>query len=88
MARGVDQIQLVNLTIFGLVLKRCSLGLDGYPTFLFDVHRIEHLRSHLALSESATALYQAISQGGFAVVDMGNDGEISDVLHQREHLSG
>jgi hypothetical protein len=43
---------------------------------------------HLALLQATAALDQAICQCGFAVVNVRNDREISDVIHQREHLSG
>jgi hypothetical protein len=33
-------------------------------------------------------LNQAIGQGGFAMVDVGNDRKISDVIHQRSSASG
>jgi hypothetical protein len=33
--------------------------------------------------QATTALDDAISQCGFAVINMGNDGEISDVIHRK-----
>jgi hypothetical protein len=37
--------------------------------------------------QAATALYEAVGQRGFAVIDVRNDRKISDVLHQGERLS-
>src|SRR4029077_17439976 len=45
-----------------------------------QVHRVEHLRSHLALAERASKLEQAVGQGGFPVVDVRDDAKIADVL--------
>jgi hypothetical protein len=45
------------------------------------------LRFHLAVFESAATLNNAVGERRFAMVDVRNDGEISDVIHQREHLS-
>jgi len=33
-------------------------------------------------------LNQSVSQRGFAMIDVGDDRKVSDVVHQREHLSG
>ena len=87
MARGIDLIQVVDLAIFGLVLQRSGLRLDGYPTFFFDVHRVEHLRLHFSIAQSATALNQPICQCRFAMIDVRDDRKISDVLHQWMLLS-
>jgi hypothetical protein len=37
---------------------------------------------HVTRFEPTTTLYQTVCQGGFAVVNMGNDRKISDVIHQ------
>ena len=83
----VDQIQVVNLAVFGLVSQRSGLRLDGYPTLFFDVHRVQHLRFHLSVAQAAAALNDAVSQGGFAVVNVRDDRKISDVVHQCKQLS-
>ena len=88
MARRVDQVEVVNLAVFGFVLQRSGLRFDSYPTLFLDVHRVEHLRLHLTFFKTATALNQSVCQRGFAMIDVGNDRKVSDVVHQREHLSG
>ena len=40
----------------------------------------EHLLLHVALLQPAGRLDQAVGKGGFAMVDMGDDGEITDVI--------
>ena len=87
MTRCVDQIQVVDLSVFGFVLQRSGLCLDSYPTLFLDVHRVENLRLHVALFKSSAALNQAVCECRFAMIDVGNDGKVSDVVHQREHLS-
>ena len=37
---------------------------------------VEHLGLHLARGQRAGQLQQAVSQRGFAMIDMGNDGKI------------
>ncbi|MCY1380166.1 hypothetical protein D9M69_679590 [compost metagenome] len=87
MARRVDQIEVVDLSIACLVVQRGGLRLDGYPTLFFDVHRVEHLRFHLAFREAAATLDQTVCERRLAMIDVRNDRKISDVIHQRERLS-
>src|SRR5436309_14693007 len=54
------------------------MGLDGDAAFALQVHRVEHLRLHLARGERASQLEQPIGQRGFAVVDVSNNGEIAE----------
>ena len=63
MARRVDQIEVVGLSIAGLVVQRGGLCLDGYPTLFLNVHRVQHLSFHLTLLQAATALDQPVGQG-------------------------
>ena len=81
MARRVDQVQVVNLAIARLVLQRGGLRLDGYPPLFLDVHRVKHLLAHLTVRQAAATRDEPIGQRGLAVVNMGDDGKISDVLH-------
>ena len=81
MPGGIDQVQVVDLAITRLVLECCSQRLDGDAAFTLDVHRVEHLGLHLAIRQSAATLDQTIRERAFAVVDVGNDRKISDVIH-------
>src|SRR5574344_1251937 len=79
MAGGVDKVELIGFTVTGLVVERNAVGLDGDTAFAFKIHGVQHPRSHFALAQAAANLDQAIGQGGFAMVDMGNDGKITDM---------
>ena len=87
-AGRVDQVEVVNLPILRLVLQCSRLRLDGDAALLFDIHRIEHLRLHLPVGQAAAALDQPVGQRGFAVINMGNDRKISDVVHRQEGWGG
>ena len=84
MAGRIDQIEVVQLSVFGLVLQGRCLRLDSYPPLFFNVHRVQNLGFHVARFQATAALNQAVGQRRFAVVNMGNDRKISDVLHQAE----
>ena len=80
-AGRVDQVELVRLTVLRRVAQRHGLGLDGDAALALEIHRIEHLRLHLAVGEAAAELDDAVSERRLAVIDVGDDGEIADVLH-------
>ena len=77
-ARCVHQIELVGLAILGSIVEPHGLRLDGDAALFLDIHVIEHLLGHFAFGQAAAMLDQAIRQRRFAVVNMGDDGEIAD----------
>ena len=60
------------------------MGLDGDAALPFQIHCVQHLGLHLARRQGAGQLEQPVRKRGFAVVNMGNDGEIADVLAVHE----
>src|SRR5471030_783873 len=80
-ARRVDQIQVVDLAVARLVRQGGGLRLDGDAALALQIHRIEHLRLHLAVGQAAAQLDDAVGQGRFTVVDVGDDGKIAYVVH-------
>ncbi len=44
----------------------------------FDIHGVENLHLHVAFGYGAGQLDQQVSEGGYPVIDMGDDGEIAD----------
>src|SRR6202040_2338150 len=83
MPRGVDEIELVQLTGDRFEAQRHTLGFDGNAALALQIHAVENLGLHLARIESTAFLDEAISQCRFAVVNMSNDGKIADILHLR-----
>ena len=79
-ARRVDQIQAIFVPILRGVVQANALRLDRDAALALEVHRVEHLRLHFALAERAGQLEQSVGQGRFAMVDVGDDAEIADVL--------
>jgi hypothetical protein len=81
MARRVHQIEDVILAVLGLVVQPDGLRLDGDAALALDIHGIEHLllARHFAIGQSTGHLDQAVGQRRFAMVDMGDNGEVADV---------
>ncbi|MGY4329105.1 hypothetical protein ACVWWG_003522 [Bradyrhizobium sp. LB7.2] len=81
MARRVHQVEDVILAVPGVVFQPNRLRLDSDAALALDVHGIEHLLlpGHFAVGEAAGDLDQTVGQRRFAMVDMGDDGEIANV---------
>ena len=56
-----------------------GLRLDRDPALALEVHRVEHLRAHLAAGDGVGQLEDAVGQRRLAVVDVGDDREVADV---------
>ena len=63
-----------------LVLQGDALRLDRDTALSLQIHGVQHLGFHFSIGQSATTLDKAIGQGRFAMVDVGDNREISDVL--------
>ena len=80
MARCVHQVQHIILAVFRLVVQPHRLRLDGDPPLALDIHIVEHLIRHLAVSQPATDLNQPVGDGRFAMVNMRDNREIADLI--------
>ena len=89
-AGSVDEVELVLLAVLGVVVDADGLGLDGDAPLALQVHAVEHLLAHLPLGHRVGDLQDAVGQGRLPVVDVGDDGEVADVLeacHRRTYSS-
>jgi len=51
------------------------------PRSAFQIHRIEHLLDISRSDNPPQRWYETVCERRFAVIDMGNDRKIADVLH-------
>ena len=79
MARRVDQVELVRLSA-ELVAHADRVQLDRDSALPLELHRIEHLRLHLARLYGSGGLEEPIGQRRLAVVDVRDDREVSNPL--------
>jgi hypothetical protein len=77
MTGGIDEVQLVALTVRSVIVQRHALCLDGDPPLPFQVHGVEHLLGHLTLGQATADLDQPVGKRGFPVVDVRDDGEVA-----------
>ncbi len=80
MAGRVDEVQHVDFAVIRLVMQAHGLGLDGDAALTLDIHIVQHLLGHIALGKTTRRLDQPVGKGGFAMVDMGDDGEVADMV--------
>ena len=83
-AGGVDDVDVV-----AVVLEGGVLGADGDALFAFEVHRVHHALVRLLVgAEGAGLAQQAVDERGFAVIDVGDDGNVSDLIHGNVDRAG
>lgn len=79
MARRVNQIQ--NITFTAQLIIHPSRGeLDRNSPLSFQIHRIQKLAFHFALGNRPGNFQKPIGQGGFPVINMGDDAKISYIF--------
>jgi hypothetical protein len=74
----VDQIQDIRLAVVRLVSQPDGVRLDRDPALALEIHRVEHLRFHLARLQRARHFEEAVRERGLTVVDVRDDREVAD----------
>src|SRR5215472_4654136 len=77
---GVDEVERVLVPVARRVEETHGVGLDGDAALLLQIHRVQHLAHRLLGVHGAREGEETIRQGGLAVVDVSDDGEIADTL--------
>lgn len=75
---SVDEVQMVDRPILRLVVQPHRPGLDGNAPFPLQVHVVQQLALHLPLLHRPAQFNEPVGQGGLAVVDVRDNGKISD----------
>ncbi|CAI8442218.1 MAG: Uncharacterised protein [Cyanobium sp. ARS6] len=78
MAWCIDQVEGVALSISGGVLHPRRLELDRDAAFPLQIHVVQELLLHVPVGHGARVLQQTVGQRRLAMVDVGNDAEITD----------
>src|SRR5262249_53435316 len=78
-ARRIDKVQLVLLTIVRVV-DRNRMHADGNTALPLEVHGVADLVAEFALRDSPGFQQELIGQGALAMIDVGDDAEVSDIL--------
>ena len=76
----VDQVHLIGLAVVRLVFHAHRARLDRDAALALEIHIVQQLFLHLALGHGLALLEQAVGQRRLAVVNMRDNGKISDML--------
>ena len=77
-SRSVNEVEDILLSV-QFILHLYGVALDGDATFALQVHVVQHLSfGHLY---GVGIFQQAVCQGGLAVVDVGDNAKVADILH-------
>ena len=76
----VDQVHLIGLAVVRLVFHAHRTRLDRDAALALEIHIVQQLFLHLALGHGLALLEQAVGQRRLAVVNMRDNGKISDML--------
>jgi len=81
MPGGVDEVQLELVSVLTRVGQADRLALDRDPPLPLYVHVVEDLVPELPVVHEVRILDEPVGKRGLAVIDMGNDAEVSDLFH-------
>jgi len=82
----VDEVQDVLLTVACGVVQANRVRFDRDAALALEIHRIEHLRFHLAGLQRAGQLEETVGQRRLPVIDMRDDRKIADALRVHDLL--
>jgi len=77
----INEVEVINLTVLRAEIETHALSLDRNATLPFKVHGVENLMLHFAIGEATTQLDEPVGQRRLAVINVGDDGKVSDVFH-------
>ena len=80
-ARGVDKVQLIGLTVVGLIVQGDALRLDSDPAFALKIHGVQNLGFHFTIRKATANLDDTVRQRRLTVVDVSDDRKVTYILH-------
>ena len=88
MSGRVDEVERVDLAIRSGEPKPHRLRLDGDAPLTLEVHVVEELGPHVAVCNPSGMLDEAVRQRRLSVVDVRDNGEVSDQLLRHDLPNG
>ena len=87
--RGIKKIQPVSMPIFGQILHRHRVGLNGDSPLPLQIHGVQQLILLIAIFDGASHFEQSIGQRRLAVIDMRDNTKIASepASHLDAHYS-
>ena len=87
--RRVNEIEDILFSIGRMDIPHLDgMALDSDTTLALQIHIIQGLILHLAFADGVGVLQQPVGECAFAVVNVGDNAKISNVLHASGRVSG
>ena len=83
---GVNEIQLIDLAVICGVVQLDRAGFNGNAALPLDFHIVQDLLLHVVLGNGIGELQQSVCQSGLAMVNMGNDGKVPNMIFVIGHV--
>ncbi len=80
MAGSINKVEHILLTVACLVDAAHGLRLNGDATLALQIHGVQNLVLHLALSKGSCIFNQSVCQGRLAMIYMGDNRKVTDVI--------
>ena len=80
MTGGIYEVQAVFLP-FILIVHLYGVALYGNTFLTLQVHIVQYLGLHIPVRYGFGVLQQAVGQGTFTMINMGDNTEVPNVLH-------
>ena len=71
---------MIGFAVIGFIIQRDGAGLDGDAALPLQLHIIQDLIFHIPFGYRFGGFQDAVGEGALAVIDMGDDAEIADVV--------
>ena len=88
MTRSINKIKDVLLTVASPVWQADGLAFNSNAPFSLDVHIIEELVAEIPLTYHFADLNKPVRKGGFPMINMSDNAEVSDVFHSEAIYGG
>jgi hypothetical protein len=87
--RRINKVEDILLPVCGVDISHLDgVAFDRDPALALQIHVIQGLVLHIAIGDRVGMLEEPIGQGAFAVVNVGDNTKIADVLHERSGKFG
>ena len=75
-SRSVNEVEFISIAVAGIELHAYRMGFYGDAAFPFQIHTVQQLFLQIPFGDGLGNFQHPVGEGGFAVVDMGNDTKV------------
>jgi len=80
MAWRIDKVKLINFAVLRFKIQRHALRFNGNAAFFLNIHGVKNLCRHFPVAETSANLNKTIGKRRFTMIDVRDDGKISNMF--------